>query len=76
MNQVERNVLMYAKLASEIGNLLGSAAKSLHKILPDIAQKAHERVTDCIDLLQSIECLLYDRASEHRNRLMHARYRN
>jgi len=40
MNQVERNVLMYAKLASEIGNLLGSAAKSFHKISPDIAQKA------------------------------------
>ena len=63
-NAVERNVLMYAELVWEIGNLLESSAKSLHKISPEAAQEAHQRVADCIEFLEFIERVLYDRASK------------
>ena len=65
-NEVERNVLMYAELVWEIGNLLESSAISLHKISPEVARQAHQRIADCIESLEFIERLLHDRASQRR----------
>jgi hypothetical protein len=63
-NEVERNVLMYAELVWAIGSLLESSARSLHKISPEVARQAHQRVVDCIDFLEFIERVLHDRASQ------------
>jgi hypothetical protein len=63
-NEVERNVLMYAELAREIGNLLESSARSLHKISPEVARQAHQRIADCIEFFEFIERVLHDRASK------------
>jgi hypothetical protein len=63
-NEIERNVLMYAELVWEIGNLLESSATSLHKISPEVARQAHQRVADCIEFLEFIERVLHDRASK------------
>jgi hypothetical protein len=63
-NEVERNVLMYAELVWEIGSLLESSARSLHKISPEVARQTHERVADCIEFLEFIERVLCDRASK------------
>jgi len=63
-NDVERNVLMYAELVWAIGSLLESSARSLHKISPEVAREAHQRVVDCIDFLEFIERVLHDRASQ------------
>ena len=67
-NAVERNVLMYAELVWEIGNLLESSAKSLHKISPEVARQAHQRVADCIEFLEFVERVLYDRSSNGQTR--------
>jgi len=64
MNEVEKNVLEHAKLTLEIGSRLGLSANGLHKISPDVARQAHQRVAESIELLQFIERILYDRASE------------
>ena len=63
-NEVERNVLMCAELVWEIGKLLDSSARNLHKISPEAARQTHQRVTDCIQLLEFIERVLHDRASK------------
>ena len=67
-NEVERNVLMYAELGWEIGNLLETSARSLHKISPEVARQAHQRIADCIEFLEFIERVLHDRASQRRMR--------
>jgi hypothetical protein len=67
-NKVERNVLMYAELVWQIGNLLESSARSLHKISPEVARQAHQRVADCIEFLEFIERVLHDRASKRPRR--------
>jgi len=67
-NEVERNVLMYAELVWEIGNLLETSARSLHKISPEVARQAHQRIADCIEFLEFIERVLHDRASQRRMR--------
>jgi len=63
-NDLERNVLMYAELVWAIGSLLESSARGLHKISPEVARQAHQRVVDCIELLEFIERVLHDRASQ------------
>jgi hypothetical protein len=63
-NEVERNVLMYAELVWEIGNLLESSARSLHKISPEVARQAHQQIADCIEFFEFIERVLHDRASK------------
>jgi len=63
-NDVERNVLMYAELVWEIGSLLESSARSVHKISPEIARQTHQRVADCLEFLEFIERVLHDRASQ------------
>jgi len=55
---------MYAELVWEIGNLLESSARSLHKISPEVARQAHQQIADCIEFFEFIERVLHDRASK------------